>query len=63
MIIFSASNGIDLLNSFVGRHPFSKVAADLDTGRRAKLQGRSQVEQDILEQQRKLEIFLLYISI
>ncbi|XP_047128491.1 protein GDAP2 homolog isoform X1 [Hydra vulgaris] len=48
-----ANNGIDLLNSFVGRHPFAKVAADLDTGRRAKLQGRSQVEQDILEQQRK----------
>lgn len=49
----SASNGIDLLNSFVGRHPFSAVAGDLDTNRRARLQGRTQEEMDILEQQRK----------
>ncbi|XP_057308387.1 protein GDAP2 homolog [Hydractinia symbiolongicarpus] len=48
-----AHNGIDLLNSFVGRHPFSAVAADHDTGRRARLEGRTQEEMDILEQQRK----------
>lgn len=52
-VAISASNGIDLLNSFVGRHPFSAVAGDLDTNRRARLQGRTQEEMDILEQQRK----------
>ena len=58
---FSANNGIDLLNSFVGRHPFSAVAADHDTGRRAKLQGRTQEEMEILEQQRKY-IYFYYIT-
>lgn len=52
-VLYLAHNGIDLLNSFVGRHPFSAVAADHDTGRRARLEGRTQEEMDILEQQRK----------
>jgi len=46
-------DGIDLLNSFVGRHPFSAVAGDHDTSRKARLQGRTQEEMEILEQQRK----------
>lgn len=46
-------SGIDLLNSFVGRHPFAKVAADNDMKRKARLQGRSQEEMDYLEHQRK----------
>ena len=46
-------NGIDLLNSFVGRHPFAKVAANNDTKRKARLQGRSQEEMEYLEHQRK----------
>lgn len=52
-LFVSAMSGIDLLNSFVGRHPFSKVAADNDTKRRARLQGRTQEEMEVIEHQRK----------
>ncbi len=52
--------GMDLINSFVGRHPFSTVAGDNDQGRRARLYGRSPEEIDVLEQQRKY-VQLLYI--
>lgn len=51
----SALSGIDLLNSFVGRHPFSKVAADNDQKRRARLQGRTQEEMEVIEHQRKYD--------
>ena len=42
-----------MLNSFVGRHPFAKVAANNDTKRKARLQGRSQEEMEYIEHQRK----------
>ena len=48
-------NGIDLLNSFVGRHPFAKVAANNDAKRKARMQGRSQEEMEFLEHQRKYD--------
>ena len=39
-----ATSGIHLLNSYVGRHPFSALASDHDAGRRARLEGRTQVQ-------------------
>eukprot|EP00794_Sanderia_malayensis_P002643 gene2643-3060_t len=47
------TDGMDLINSYVGRHPFSTVAGDNDQSRRARLYGRSPEEIDVLEQQRK----------
>ncbi len=49
--------GMDLINSYVGRHPFSTVAGDNDQGRRARLHGRSPEEIDVLELQRKYASF------
>lgn len=51
--ILQESDGSDLINSFVGRHPFASVAADNDQGRRARLHGRSPEEMEVLELQRK----------
>ena len=47
--------GVDLLNSFVGRHPFSSVAGDHDQSRRARMHGRTPEEMEAIEQQRKYE--------
>ena len=44
---------MDLINSFIGRHPFASVAGDNDQGRRTRLHGRTPEEMEALEQQRK----------
>lgn len=58
--ILQESDGSDLINSFVGRHPFASVAADNDQGRRARLHGRSPEEMEVLELQRKYDILSLF---
>ena len=46
-------DGIDLLNSFVGRHPFASLAGDHDAGREARLTGRTDEEREIIDRQRR----------
>eukprot|EP00795_Rhopilema_esculentum_P017523 gene17523-9147_t len=52
-ILEEGESRVDLINSFVGRHPFASVAADNDQIRRAKLHGRTPEEMEVLEQQRR----------
>jgi len=52
-ILEEGETRIDLINSFVGRHPFASVAGDNDHMRRAKLHGRSPEEIEVIEQQRR----------
>ena len=52
-ILEEGESRVDLINSFVGRHPFASVAGDNDQNRRAKLHGRTTEEMEVLEQQRR----------
>ena len=54
-ILEEGESRIDLINSFVGRHPFASVAGDNDQMRRAKLHGRSPDEVEVIEQQRRYD--------